>query len=170
MRGLLGEGELKIVPEAGGRSSSNLLHSGDRDYNPTRLSPTRTTLHLKDLSYEAIALFLTLVSRIRAEHRAEVIFDQEHFINPGGGSSNYYLDYAGDQLLEQTFTVRHSGLLAGIGVQVSLVTHGRPPYADPIDDLHLKVVRTSADGFADSGRSAGRIERVARFATAIHFW
>ncbi len=77
---------------------------------------------------------------------AGVIVDQEYAVPPGIGDLQYFLDYPGDHMA-QTFTVAHSGKLTGVGVQVSLTVSPlllRPP----IDDLHVKVVRTDPAGFA----------------------
>ena len=92
---------------------------------------------------------LMLITAWAQSTRAGVILDQEYLVDPSRSWSNYYLDFPGDYL-QQTFTVRHSGKLVGIGVQVSLHPYPYPwyPSEPPIDDLHLKVVRTDADGFA----------------------
>jgi len=80
---------------------------------------------------------------------AEIILDQENYIDPlsGLGHLSYYLDYPGDHLA-QTFTVRHSGILTGLGIQVSLIVPDRFLYDPPIDDLHISVVRVDSNGFA----------------------
>jgi hypothetical protein len=77
---------------------------------------------------------------------AGVVVDQEYVVPSSAGGLQYYLDYPGDHMA-QTFTVAHSGELTGVGVQVSLTLSplGSQP---PIDDLHVKVVRTDAEGFA----------------------
>jgi hypothetical protein len=73
--------------------------------------------------------------------------DQMHVVTADAAPTNYYLDYPGDHM-EQTFTVRHSGRLAGVGVQVSLLPDFRGGVQPPIDDLHLKVTRVGSNGFA----------------------
>jgi hypothetical protein len=76
----------------------------------------------------------------------DIVIDQQFTVTPGNALS-YYLDYAGDHMA-QTFTVRHSGTLAGIDIQVALSPDSYGPAQPPIDDLHVKVVRTDSDGFA----------------------
>jgi hypothetical protein len=70
----------------------------------------------------------------------QAVVDQEYL---GNYSTGYYLDYSGDYMA-QTFTVRNSGQLVGLGIQVGL--YGYPNYAPPIDDLHVRLVRTDASG------------------------
>ena len=70
---------------------------------------------------------------------ASTILDQEH----DSYNWNYYLDYPGDYMA-QTFTVRNSGKLAEVGVEVVLT--GYSNYKPPVDDLHIKVVRTDSSG------------------------
>jgi hypothetical protein len=77
--------------------------------------------------------------------QADVIIDQEVRTYPDSGYIGYILDYPGDYLA-QTFTARHSGQLAGVGIQVSLNGIDHPPYPPPIDDLHLRIVRTDSAG------------------------
>jgi hypothetical protein len=72
---------------------------------------------------------------------AEVILDQE-FKLPANSGINYYHDYPGD-FLAQTFTVRNTGELAGVGVQGAV--SGRGQF---VDALHIKVTRVGDDGFA----------------------
>lgn len=74
--------------------------------------------------------------------QAAVILDQEFKLPPHTGT-NYYIDYAGDYLA-QTFTVRNSGELAGVGVQASL---SRPYLGEPIDALHIRVTRIDGQGY-----------------------
>src|SRR5262245_13971020 len=68
------------------------------------------------------------------------LLDQEFLT---GGSISYSQDYVGD-FLAQTFTVNAGGQLTGVDVQVFL--GGYPNYLPPVDDLHLKLVRTDAAG------------------------
>lgn len=75
--------------------------------------------------------------------QADVIIDQEVITYPNTGYIGYILDYPGDYFA-QTFTVRHSGQLVSIGVQVSLYNFS--PNQPPIDDLHVKLVRTDLAG------------------------
>jgi hypothetical protein len=89
------------------------------------------------------ALLLALV--LTSPASAEIVLDQEYALGPGG-SLNYYLDYPGDHLA-QTFTVKNSGILTSLGIQVSLTAHDRI-YDMPIDDLHISVVRVDSNGFA----------------------
>jgi hypothetical protein len=72
---------------------------------------------------------------------AEVVLDQE-FKLPNHSGINYYLDYPGDYLA-QTFTVRHTGELAGVGVQASVSGLGQF-----VDNLHIRVTRVDNDGYA----------------------
>jgi len=76
---------------------------------------------------------------------AAVILDQEVVTNPDTGYLGYILDYPGD-FLAQTFTMRHSGMLKSVGVQVSIDENANWPYSPPSDDLHLRIVRTTPAG------------------------
>jgi hypothetical protein len=69
---------------------------------------------------------------------AQVIVDQE-FVAPT--NVGYFLDYPGDYMA-QTFTVRNSGRLVQLAVQV--VNRGGP--VQVIDDLYMKLVRTDSAG------------------------
>jgi hypothetical protein len=82
---------------------------------------------------------------VQATHAA-VLLDQEVATYPDVGSTNYDLDYPGDYMA-QTFTVNHTGQLVGVGLQVSLSGFGYATYHEtPIDDLHVKLVRTDSTG------------------------
>ncbi|BBO36532.1 hypothetical protein [Lacipirellula parvula] len=83
-----------------------------------------------------LALILTTLA---SQGVAATIVDQAHQAH----SWNYALDYPGDYMA-QTFTIRNAGKLAQVSVDVILTG-----YADskpPIDDLHMKIVRTDALG------------------------
>jgi hypothetical protein len=72
---------------------------------------------------------------------AQPYVDDEFSGSPNFG---YELDYPGDYLI-QTFTVYHNGPLVSVGVQISqdfLVK----TLAPPVDDLHLRLVRTDSQG------------------------
>jgi hypothetical protein len=89
---------------------------------------------------------LVLATLCASPSTAALIIDQEHDVRSHRGVSNYYLDYPGDYM-QQTFTVRNSGMLMGVGVQVSITVNTNTPHPEPIDDLHVRVVRTGTDGF-----------------------
>lgn len=82
-------------------------------------------------------LFLVILTQAAT---AEVIVDQE-FKLPENTGINYMIDYPGDYLA-QTFTVRNTGLLAGVGVQASVTARGQF-----VDDLHIRVTRIDEDGY-----------------------
>jgi hypothetical protein len=90
---------------------------------------------MKSCIYGILAAFLFVSNAC-----GQVVVDQEYL---GNYSTGYYLDYPGDYMA-QTFTVRNSGQLLGLGIQVGLL--GYPNYAPPIDDLHVRLVRTDASG------------------------
>lgn len=87
-----------------------------------------------------VVFCILLTSALANCAHAAVILDQE-FMLPYHTGLNYYMDYPGDYLA-QTFTVRTSGELAGVGVQASV--SGRGQF---IDDLHIQVTRVGEDGF-----------------------
>jgi hypothetical protein len=101
----------------------------------------------------AVAVLFFAVQRARAQ----VVLDQEYVVGYPG-ALNYTLDYPGDHLA-QTFTVRHSGILTRIGIQVSLYVRDRFIYDPPTEELHYGVVRVDANRFAlvDDVLAAGRI-------------
>jgi hypothetical protein len=76
----------------------------------------------------------------------EIILDQENVVLPDVSHLSYFLDYPGDYMA-QSFTLNHSGELVGVGIQVSLLTDAFGSSEPPIDDLHLKILRTGQDGF-----------------------
>lgn len=86
-----------------------------------------------------ICHFLLIV--VAQAANAEVVLDQEFKLLANSGI-NYYHDYPGD-FLAQTFTVRNTGELAGVGVQGAVSGTGQF-----IDDLHIRVTRVGDDGFA----------------------
>lgn len=71
---------------------------------------------------------------------AAVILDQEYKL-PANTGINYFHDYPEDYLA-QTFTVRNTGILAGVGVQASV--SGRGQF---FDDLHIRITRVDSNGF-----------------------
>ena len=84
-----------------------------------------------------VTLLVCLVSRVAT---ADVVVDQE---NIGSCCGGYVLDYPGDYIA-QTFTANNTGLLVGVGVQVSI--SGYANYAPVTDDLHVTLMRTDASG------------------------
>jgi hypothetical protein len=96
-----------------------------------------STYQRRLMKYRTILLLVCLCSSPAC---AEVIVDQEHFIGVYWG---YILDYPGDYIA-QTFTVRNTGQLTGIGVQV-VRTHssGLRPVTD---DLLVRLIRTDSSG------------------------
>lgn len=82
---------------------------------------------------------LTVVCSCDTSSLAEVIVDQEH----NGCCIGYILDYPEDYIA-QTFTVRNTGQLDGIGVEVSLSGYS---HYDPVtDDLYVSLMRTDSLG------------------------
>ena len=74
---------------------------------------------------------------------AEEIVDQEF---AGPYNLNYYLDYPGDYMA-QTFTMRNSGQIVELGIDVVLTGYNH--YQPPIDDLTVMLLRTDASGAPD---------------------
>jgi hypothetical protein len=88
------------------------------------------------LRNESVQILIFLLVASCAD--AQVIVDQE-FVAPT--NVGYFLDYPGDYMA-QTFTVRNSGRLVQLAVQV--VNRGGP--VQVIDDLYMKLVRTDSAG------------------------
>jgi hypothetical protein len=75
--------------------------------------------------------------------RAAPVIDQEYLVSNATG---YILDYPGD-CIAQTFTVRNSGRLVSLGVQVSKSGY---PWEEPVTaDLVVRLVRTTPTGVPD---------------------
>lgn len=73
----------------------------------------------------------------------DTIVDQEHLASTSIG---YILDYPGDYMA-QTFTVRNTGKLTSVEVQVGL--SGYSHYSPVTDDLLMRVIATDASGNPD---------------------
>jgi hypothetical protein len=84
---------------------------------------------------------VTIITLLIQSAQAAVVVDQQ----VESSLVNYDLDYP-DDYLAQTFTVNHMGQLVGVGLQVSLDGFPDATNETPIDDLHVKIVRTDAQG------------------------
>jgi hypothetical protein len=87
--------------------------------------------------FSLVAILICLAASTAA---AEVVIDQEHV---GPINIAYSFDYPGD-FMAQTFTLRNSGQLTSIGLQIS---QPNPPY--PTGPLQVQLTRTNPAGEPD---------------------
>lgn len=83
-----------------------------------------------------VPLAAILTGFVASSAVAEVVIDQEYV---GPSSAAYYFDYAGDYMA-QTFTLRNTGQITSVGLQLSR------PTAGVVDPLRFQLTRTNAAG------------------------